>query len=115
MPQRIIVWFTTYWKYLTGITAAIGAIGGALMWWPTFRLARAQRRKFKQDIEIQSFAEIILVWTDQQKVIKGTSNLIFSDDVLRDLLRKDGDRLHMAMNYLEEKGLAKRAVPGYWK
>jgi hypothetical protein len=56
-----------------------------------------------------------LVWTDNIKNIKGNSNLIFSDETLRNELRENGDKLHLAMNYLEEKGLAKRDVPGYWK
>jgi hypothetical protein len=107
-------WLFTHWKAF-GVGAIIIAIGRALMWGLNFRLVRAQHRKFKQDLEIQSFAEMILVWTDQQKIIKGTLNLRFADDVLRELLRKDGNRLHIAMNYLEGKGLAKRAAPGYWK
>jgi hypothetical protein len=115
MLKDAAFWIMAHWKYVTAVIAVVSAIGGAVMWWPKYRLARAQRRQFEQDVEIKSFAEAILIWTDNQKVIEHNSNLIFSDAVLRDLLRKDADRLHIAMNYLEEKGLAKRTIPGYWK
>ena len=111
--ERVGLWIIAHWKSF-GVGAIIIAIGRALMWLNQYRLARDQRRKLKQELEIQSFAEAILVWTDTQKVIHGTRNLTFPDDALRDLLRENADRLHIAMNYLEDKGLAKRAAPGYW-
>jgi hypothetical protein len=78
-------------------------------------LEQAQLDQLEWNRKIKACAEIILVWTDQMKSIKGNLNLIFSDELLRDQLREDADKLHLAMNYLEEKGLAKRAAPGYWK
>lgn len=82
---------------------------------PMSELEVAQLKQLDFDQQIKSCAEMILVWTDEMKNIKANSSLIFSDDKLRDLLRDDADKLHLAMNYLEERGLAKRFSPGYWK
>jgi len=77
-------------------------------------LAEASRQRLQQEQEIQSLAELIIIWTANRKVALGKSNLIFSEEVLRSALREDADRLHIAMNYLIDKGRAKLAAPGYW-
>jgi biopolymer transport protein ExbB/TolQ len=118
--NRVASWIVVHWR-IWSVPVVVGSIASALMWLSTHRrnkaqrlLAEATRKKLIQDQEIQSFAETIIIWTENEKKIQGKSNLIFSDEMFRRLLRDNADRLHIAMNYLVDKGRAKRATPGYW-
>jgi len=77
-------------------------------------LEKAQLEQLKLDQLIKSLAELILIWVANRKTALENPNLVFSEDVLRDLLRDDADRLHIVMNYLVDKGRAKRAIGDYW-
>jgi len=117
---QAVFWIVSHWK--TWIVPVVIAVAGTVTWISNQRknraerlLAEANRQKLQQDQEIQSLAEIIIVWTDNEKRRLSNTNLIFSDETLRELLRGDADRLHIATNYLVERKRAKRPAPGYWQ
>lgn len=128
--QRILLWSISNWKAF-GVGAIILAVGRALMWFSKYRLAEAQRRKFKQDQEqaqldrakleqakfnhhIGSLAGHVLMWMDMEKKRLGAISVLISENSVKALLEDDADKLPLVMNYLEDKGKAKRDSSGSW-